>query len=166
VGHTLSLDSTVVNAIENTSSYTSPCASGGAYYNPGCWAAVLAARENIEGKTPPAMPKASGSLYASYLWDVPGGGLLSRVMWVYRGSEWARIFNEPSLDRVPSYAVTDLYFEYGPMAYPHLKLSLAATNLFDKAGVNSRYTDPYGTGQTSQQFIPPRQVIGSIAYNF
>ena len=66
---------------------------------------------------------------------------------------------------MPAYTVTNLNFEYQP-ANSALKLSLAATNLFNVAGVNSRYTDPYGTGQTSQQFIPPRQVIGTIAYSF
>jgi iron complex outermembrane receptor protein len=163
VGKTLALDSTVANALENA--FSGPCAFGAIYYSPACAPAVLAARENIEGKTPPAMPKESGSLFASYLWDAPGGTLLSKVQLVYRGSEWARIFNEPTLDRVPSYVVTDLYFEYRPLRSAW-KVSLAATNLFDKAGINSRYTDPYGTGQTSQQFIPPRQVIGSIAYSF
>jgi iron complex outermembrane receptor protein len=32
--------------------------------------------------------------------------------------------------------------------------------------VNSRYTDPFGTGQTSQQYIPPRQVVATIAYSW
>jgi iron complex outermembrane receptor protein len=169
IGKTPALDSTVANSIEN--SYSGGCFAGpyGYYfifpnYN-SCTAAVLGARTNIQGKTPPAMPKTSGSLYTSYLWDAPGGTLLSRVEIVYRGSEWARIFDVPSLDRIPSYVVTDLYFEYRPLRSAW-KVSLAATNLFDKAGINSRYTDPYGTGQTSQQFIPPRQVIGSIAYSF
>jgi iron complex outermembrane receptor protein len=45
-------------------------------------------------------------------------------------------------------------------------VSLAVTNLGDTAGINDRYTDPYGTGQTSQQYIPPRQVIGTVAYSF
>jgi iron complex outermembrane receptor protein len=36
----------------------------------------------------------------------------------------------------------------------------------NKAGVNSRYTDPYGTFQTSQQYIPPRQIVGTIGYSF
>ena len=43
---------------------------------------------------------------------------------------------------------------------------MTATNVFNVAGVNSQYTDPYGTGQTSQQYIPPRQIIGTIAYSF
>jgi iron complex outermembrane receptor protein len=47
-----------------------------------------------------------------------------------------------------------------------LSFSLAISNLFDKGGINSRYTDPYGTGQTSNEYIPPRQVIGTVAYQF
>ncbi len=46
------------------------------------------------------------------------------------------------------------------------RASLALTNLFDKAGVNARYTDPYGTFQTSEQYIPPRRIIGSVAVAF
>jgi len=55
--------------------------------------------------------------------------------------------------------------EYAP-AGSNLRVSLTATNVGNVAGINSRYTDPYGTGQTSQQYIPPRQVVGSIAYRF
>lgn len=164
-GKTLVLDSTVVNAIENNPSFSSPCAFGGAFYNPACWAAVLAAARDVNGKEPPAMPKVSGSVNASYRWDLPSGALTARAQYTYRGSEWARIFNEPILDKVKAYGVTDLYVEYAPTG-AKWRVSLTGTNLFDKAGVNSRYTDPYGTGQTSQQYIPPRQVIGTIAFAF
>jgi iron complex outermembrane receptor protein len=165
IGPHYTIDSTVANAIINDPSFTSPCAFGGAYYNPACWAAIVSAAKNIEGKEPPAMPKVSGSVSASYRFDLPTGALTARAQYTYRGELWARIFNEPDLDKVKSYGVTDLYFEYAPSG-SHLRYSLTCTNLFDKAGVNSRFTDPYGTGQTSQQYIPPRQVIGTIAFAF
>ena len=95
----------------------------------------------------------------------PPRALTPRVEVVYRGKEWARIFNEPTLDRVPAYTVVNLNFMYQPTG-SNLKVSLTATNLFDKAGINSRYTDPFGIFQTSDQYIPPRQVIGTIAYAF
>jgi len=165
-----SINSTIASSIENTASYTSPCAFGGAYYNPGCWAAVEASAEQLRGKTPPDMPKISGSISASYTFDLPHGLLTPRVQWVYRGGEWARIFNVAGLDRVAPYGVTNVYIEYAPTA-AHYKLSLAVTNAFNIAGINSRYIDPYGynpygSGQVSQQYIPPRQVIGSIAFSF
>ncbi|MDB5446720.1 MAG: TonB-dependent receptor, partial [Phenylobacterium sp.] len=123
------------------------------------------AAQDINGKTPPAMPKVTGSAWVGYRWDLPGGAFNAKATYTFRGAMWSRIFNEPSLDRVKSYSTTDLYFDYVPTG-SQLRLSLTATNIFDKAGVNSRYTDPFGVGQTSQQYIPPRQVIGTIAYNF
>lgn len=162
-GNYHSIDSTVQNAIENNPN--GPCAFGGAYYSQACWSAVEAGAKNLNGKTPPAMPNVSGAVSASYGIDAPGGLLTPRVQVIYRGSEWARIFNEPSLDRIPAYTQTNLNLEYAPTG-SQFRVSLAATNVFNVAGVNSRYTDPYGTGQTSQQFIPPRQIIGTIAFAF
>jgi iron complex outermembrane receptor protein len=163
-GTFLSIDSTVANAIENQP-YPSPCAFGGAFYNPACWAAVIAAAKNIGGNSPPAMPTVSGAADISYRFDLPWGSLTPRIQVIYRGSEWARIFNEPSLDRVPAYTQTNLGIDYAPHN-SRLLLSLVATNVFDVAGVNSQYTDPYGTGQTSRQYIAPLQVIFTAGYSF
>ncbi len=159
------IDSTVTNAIENTTSFTSPCAFGGAFYNPACWAAVIAASKNIGGNVPPAMPKFSGSLNASYIFDIPTGTLTPRAELIYRGSEWARIFNEPALDYIGAYALINVSVRYA-LANTGLQMQLAGTNLAKRAGINSRYTDPFGTGQTSQQFVAPRQVIFTIGYAF
>jgi len=161
------LNSTTVGAVEGTAGY--PCYSDPyILYAPAgaaCAAAVEAGAEQLKGKTPPAMPKLSGSLNTSYTFDAPGGALTPRVEYVYRGSEWARIFNVPSLDRVPAYGVVNLNLEYARTNSP-LRFSIAATNLFNVAGVNSRYTDPYGSGQTSEEFIPPLQVVGTVRYGF
>lgn len=169
--HYKAIDSTVADALEgpnftgnNSLPFFGPCAFNGAYYNPLCWAAVEAAAKDLKGNSPPATPNVSGSISASYRFDLFGGDFTPRAELVYRGSEWARFFNEPNLDKVPAYTIVNLNFEYVPKANDHLKLSLAVTNLGDKAGINSRYTDPYGVFQTSDQYIPPRQVIGTIAY--
>lgn len=169
-GHYKTIDSTVAMALEGGPPsyggvFGTSCQFGGAYYNPACWADVIASAKDIGGKTPPAMPEWSGSVSASYMFDVPTGTLTPRVEYIYRGEEWARIFNEPSLDKVPAYGVVNLNLEYAPRG-SKLRLSLAATNVTDEAGINSRYTDPFGSGQTSNQYIAPRQVIGTIAYSF
>lgn len=158
------IDSTVQQAIESQG-YPSPCAFGGAYYNPACWAAVVAAAKDINGNKLPAMPKASGSVSASYQFDVYKGALTPRIELVHRGEQWARIFNEPVLDKVKSYTILNFNLEYAPTDSP-VRLSLAVTNLTNEAGINSRYTDPYGIGQTSQQYIPPRQAILTASYKF
>ena len=84
---------------------------------------------------------------------------------IYRGSEWARIFNEASLDKVPSYGITNLNMSYAPNG-SNLRFDVTATNVFNVAGINSQYTDPFGTGQSSRQYVPPRQVIVTVAYSF
>ena len=158
VGNYYSINSTVANAVEQTGA----CYYG---YNPACYPQVIAGAKNLNGATPPDMPNVSGSINFSYRFDVPGGTLTPRVQFTYRGSEWARIFNEPNLDKVPGYGVTDLNFEYAPNKSA-LRLSLTMTNIGSVAGINSRYVDPYGTGAVSDQYIPPFQVIGTIAYSF
>jgi len=159
------IDSTVQAPIVATNPFCTEFGGGGAFFDSRCWAAEIAAARNLKGKQPPAMPNVSGSISASYSFDVLSGTLTPRIQVIYRGSEWGRIFNEPGLDKVPAYTATNLYVEYVP-AGGHLRLSIAATNVFDVAGINSRYTDPYGQVQTSDQFIPPRQIIGTIAYRY
>ena len=157
-GNTFTIDSTVANAIEQTGA----CYYG---YNPACYPQVIAAARNIKGNTPPDMPKVSGSINASYAIDMPFGVATPRVEVVYRGHEYARIFNEPGLDDVPAYTQVDLNLDFVPTG-SKFRFAVTATNVGGVAGINSKYIDPYGTAQTSYQFIPPRQVIFTVGYAF
>jgi iron complex outermembrane receptor protein len=142
------------------------CMFGGAFFNPACFKAEEAADVNIKGNEPPALPNLLGSFTLSYDFDVPTGSLTPRIQYIYRGTLWQRIFNQPGIDSVPSYSLVNLNFEYIPTDMANLSVQFSVTNLFDKAGVNSRYTDPYGTFTTSQQFTPPRQILGRVTYTF
>ena len=145
---------------------TSPaCAFGGQYYNPGCWAAVIAAADDTHGNQPPLMPNVQAEFNVQYTWPIWHGQLLSRAEFIYRGSEQARVFNDPAVDHVPAYTLYNLYFSYKPDR-SRWTVSLALTNLANTAGVSSRYTDPYGTSQTSDQYVPPFQAVGSVGYSF
>ncbi|HEY2032167.1 MAG TPA: TonB-dependent receptor [Rhizomicrobium sp.] len=162
-GNYSTIDSTVANTIIATSPN---CAFNGQYYNPACWADIIAGAKNIKGNSPPAMPKTSGSFDVSYsFFDVWSGTLTPRVQYVYRGSMWARIFNEPGLDTVKAYNVFNANIDYVP-DNSNFTISLIGTNLFETHGVNSKYIDPYGTGTVSQQFISPRQIILTVGYKF
>lgn len=156
------LNSTIVNAIVGSNPN---CAFGGAYYNPACWAAVIASAQDIGGNRPPKMPTVAGSVSASYTFQTSIGDLTPRVQYVYRGSLWSRIFAEPALDKVPSYNLVNLNLNYLPRN-SNFAVSLSVTNVADVAGVNSRYTDPFGIGSTSQQYIPPRQFFAKVSYQF
>jgi iron complex outermembrane receptor protein len=173
VGKYLTIDSTLTNQFEgpnntgnNELATFGPCAFSGGYYNPKCWAQVEAAAINIQGKSPPAMPNVSGAISASYDFDTTYGTFTPWIQYVYRGQEWARIFNDPTYDNVPAYGVLNLNVAYVPSWSKMWKVSLAATNVTNVAGINSKYTDPYGTAQTSIQYIAPMQVIGTIAVTF
>ena len=162
------IDQQVVNNTAGT--YSGACFAGPfTFFVQGAGAACAAQIETaaipIRGKTPPDMPKISGSVNAAYTFDIPFGQLTPRAEYIYRGSEWARIFNDPALDRVRPYGVTNFNLDFHPTG-SNVRVSLAATNAFNVNGINSKYTDPYGTGQTSQQYIPPRQIIGTVAVAF
>ena len=152
------IDSTVANTIEQTPA----CFFG---FNPACYPLVVAAAKDIGGNRPPAMPTFSGSINAAYAIDLPFGVLTPRVEVVYRGSEYARIFNEPGLDNVPAYTETNLNLDFVPTG-SKLRFAVTATNVGNVGGINSKYIDPYGTAQTSLQYIAPRQVIFTVGYGF
>jgi iron complex outermembrane receptor protein len=141
------------------------CQFGGAFYNPSCWSQMVAESPNTNGNEVPKLPHVEGSLNAAYTAGLGAYTLLSRVEYIYRSGFQYRIFNDGALDKVPSYGQWNLFFQLKPPVR-QLSFSLAISNLFDKGGINSRYTDPYGTGQTSNEYIPPRQVIGTVAYQF
>ncbi|MDB5985777.1 MAG: TonB-dependent receptor, partial [Nevskia sp.] len=58
-----------------------------------------------------------------------------------------------------------LYLEYLPPVQS-LHFSIAATNIGDRNGIGGRFTDPYGSGQTSNEYISPRQVVLTAGYSF
>ena len=142
------------------------CQNGGAYYNPSCWSQMEADSPNVQGNAVPKMPHLQGSTNAAYTWDFYNYELVSRVEYIYRGNFQYRIFDDGEYDKVPSYSQWNLFFQLTPSWQQNLNLSLVVSNLFNKAGINSRYTDPYGTGQTSDEFIPPRQIVGTVSYQF
>jgi iron complex outermembrane receptor protein len=141
------------------------CAFGGAFFSPACWAEIVAGAPNTNGNEVPKLPHLQGGSNAGYTAELGAWQLLSRIEYIYRGPFEYRIFNDGLLDRVGGYSQWNLYLQ---LAAPgrHLSCSLVASNLFDVAGINSRYTDPFGTGQTSNEYIPPRQLIATVAYQF
>jgi iron complex outermembrane receptor protein len=84
---------------------------------------------------------------------------------VYRGEQWARIFNT-AIDKMDAYTVVNAGLEFLPSSNENFRVTLTGTNLFDKDGINSRFIDPYGTFQVSNQYIPPRQVLATVAFKY
>jgi len=141
------------------------CQFGGAFYNPQCWSQMIADAPDTNGNEVPKLPQWQGTLRASYTLNLGAERLMTQLEYMYRGGFQYRIFNDGALDSVPSYDQWNLYLQLTPPG-GHWNFSLGVSNLFNVDGINSRYTDPYGTGQTSDEFIPPRQLIGTVAYQF
>ncbi len=139
---------------------------GAGDFDPATIAAVAQAAKNAKGNKPPKLPRWSGSVNAAY--TIPAGSIgvfTPRVEYVYRGSFTYRVFNDSSLDTVSPYGIVNLALDYLP-PIEGLRFTLAATNVGDKDGIAGRFTDPYGSGQTSNQYIAPRQVMLTANYSF
>jgi iron complex outermembrane recepter protein len=162
VGDFRTLDAKAANQLIAS---TPACQFGGAFFNPQCWSQMIANAPNANGNEVPKLPRWQGSMRASYTAGLGRERLTAQIEYLYRGKFQYRIFNDSALDSVPSYDQWNLYLQL-TLPGGHWSYSLAVSNLFNIAGINARYTDPYGTGQTSDEFIPPRQIIGTIAYRF
>lgn len=138
---------------------------GAGDYDPGTIAAVAAAARNSKGFSPPKLPNVAGSIDAAYTIDIGRNVFTPRVEYVYRGGFNYRVFDDSALDNVSPYGIWNLYLEYLPPV-DNLRFSIAATNIGNKAGIGGRFTDPYGSGQTSNEFIAPRQIVFSAQWNF
>ena len=127
---------------------------------------MMANANNLKGNKPPKLVELMVRLALSNSHTFGNGSTLaSRLEYVHRGEFQARVFNHPVVDTVPSYDIFNLHFNYEPADMP-LSFTLSLTNLFDKNGVNNVFTNPYGLWTTSEEFIPPREVIASVKYWF
>ena len=124
-----------------------------------------AAREDIKGNDVPKLPQWQGSASLTYNALVGPGELTARAQYIYRGDFYYRVFNNPEYDYTPSYEQVNLYLRYD-LDNPPVFVSFSVTNLFDTAGVNSSFSDPYGSAQGFRTYIAPRQAMFSIGFDF
>jgi iron complex outermembrane receptor protein len=148
-------------------------AQGYGAFSPQDIAARETAAEDVYGKTLPKLPSVTAGLVMSKTTQFVGDHtLVSSLAAIYRGGFEARVFNEPGIDSVPSYAMLNLNFRYFKNGSPW-QLELAFDNVTDSAGVAAKFIDAFSTdtdaggrGVVTEQYIPPRQVIASIRYKF
>ena len=55
---------------------------------------------------------------------------------------------------------------YPAGAQNSLRFELIGKNLFDKDGINARFTDVFGVGATGDELIAPRQIMLRIGAEF
>ncbi|MED5545925.1 MAG: TonB-dependent receptor [Pseudomonadota bacterium] len=123
------------------------------------------ARANINGNRIPKLPRWQGTLAATYSNKVGPGNLTARAQAIYRGKYQYRVFNDASTDLASSYTQVNTMVKYEPED-TNFSMMFRVINLFDTNGVNSRFSDPYGSAQVMETYIPPRQFILSFGYTF
>ncbi|MCJ2182306.1 TonB-dependent receptor [Novosphingobium sp. 1949] len=123
------------------------------------------ARKDIYGNRVPKLPRWQGQAAVTWNDHVGPGELSARAQVIYRGKYQYRVFNEGSTDTVPDYTQVNLQLKYEPDD-TNTTITLRVTNLFNTDGVNSRFSDPYGSAQVFDTYIPPRQAILSFGYKF
>ncbi len=120
---------------------------------------------DLKGNKPPKLPDYQASVTATWTLDIAAGRLTSRAEYIHRGKYVYRVFNSGPRDVVPAYDIANFNLNFAP-AGSGFEFNVALSNVFDKAGINSRYTDPFGSFFTSNEFIAPRQLVGSVRYAF
>jgi iron complex outermembrane receptor protein len=148
-------------------------ARGFSAFSPETIAARASAAVSVEGNKIPKLPSVTGNLTLSNAYEFSSGAqLLSSVSMVYRGSFQARVFNEPGIDQVPDYLLVNARVRFKPMGAPW-EIELAASNLTNKDGVSSRFVDAFGIatdaggrGVITEEFVPPRQIMGTVRISF
>jgi iron complex outermembrane receptor protein len=164
---------TLLDGYEGNLAQLAAAAQGYGLFSPQDIAARETAAVDVYGKRIPKLPSVTAGVVLSKSLQVAGQyTLVSSLAAVYRGGFQARIFNEPVIDSVPSYAMFNINFRFFRSDLPW-QLELAFDNVTDKAGVAARFVDAFGTatdadgrGVVTDQYIPPRQVIATVHYKF
>lgn len=131
---------------------------------------INAAREataiDLTGNELPKIPDIMANVGLTYyLTDSMGGEWEFSGQYTYRGEFYARAFNSPQRDSVPSYSMTNLNVTYHT-PQKNWKIDLNVNNVFDEDAVITRFTDTYGLGFTSDQYLAPRTVTLRAKYFF
>lgn len=137
-------------------------------FTPGGFATrvTLGQTTNLKGNTPPKLVDLAARVGLTNSHSLADGSVFtSRLDYLYRGEYQYRVFNNPLVDTVPSYGIFGLFFNYR-LADSGFDFSLIATNLLNKDGVNARFSNPFALLTTSEEFIPPREVIFTVSYAF
>ena len=163
----------LLDGYEGNLAQLAAAAQGYGLFSPQDIAARETAAKDVYGKTIPKLPSVTaGVVLSKSVHLAEDYTLISGLAAVYRGDFEARVFNEPVIDSVPSYAMFNINFRFFKSTLPW-QLELAFDNVTNKDGVAARFVDAFGTatdadgrGVVTNQYIPPRQVIASFHYSF
>ena len=124
-----------------------------------------ALRENVKGNKLAKSPEFTADISLIYESELSSGNPISAIgQFVYRGDFEQRVSNNSIVDSIPSYQIFNLTI--GIDFKNDIGLDIILLNAGDKDGINSSMTDVFGVAATGLEFIPPRQLMTRISYNF
>ena len=128
--------------------------------------ARAAAIRDVQGNELAKTPEFTSDVLLTYIGAAgEWGDWRAHLQYTYRSSFWHRVFNNPTTDIAPSYAVWNVTVGLLPH-HADWYLDLVVANVTDEAGVNARFTDVFGVGATGDELIPPRQVMVRWGWDF
>ena len=124
-----------------------------------------ALREDVKGKELAKTPEITADISLIYSTQLASGdNLNSSLQFVKRGKFFQRIVNNPVQDPVDGYEIIN--FSSGVDYASGWGFDIMVTNVGDEDGMNSAMTDVFGVGATGIEYIPPRQLMTRISYDF
>ena len=122
-------------------------------------------REDVKGKELAKTPEITADISLIYSTQLASGDVLnSSLQFVKRGKFFQRIVNNPVQDPVDGYEIIN--FSSGVDYASGWGFDIMVTNVGDEDGMNSAMTDVFGVGATGIEYIPPRQVMTRLSYDF
>ena len=122
-------------------------------------------RENLQGNELAKSPELTANVGIEYTTDTAYGLLTTTAELIYRGDFQQRVFNNPIVDQVDSYSITNFTASLD-LPGNQWGIDLMLLNAGDKDGMNSSMTDVFGVAGTGIEYIPPRQIMGRVSYEF
>ena len=122
-------------------------------------------RENLQGNELAKSPELTANVGIEYTTDTAYGLLTTTAELIYRGDFQQRVFNNPIVDQVDSYTITNFTASLD-LPGDQWGIDLMLLNAGDKDGMNSSMTDVFGVAGTGIEYIPPRQIMGRVSYEF
>ena len=124
-----------------------------------------ALRENVKGNELAKTPDFTADLTMTYETVLASGNSVTTILQYIKRSEFMqRVSNNPVVDVVPGYSVFNI--TVGLDFNNNLGIDFMLLNAGDEAGMNSSMTDVFGVAATGLEFIPPRQFMTRLSYDF
>ena len=122
-------------------------------------------RENVKGNELAKTPDLTADATLTYETVLASGNNLTTIFQYIKRSEFMqRVSNNPVVDVVPGYSIFNV--TVGLDFNNNFSIDLMLLNAGDKDGMNSSMTDVFGVAATGQEFIPPRQFMTRLSYDF